>query len=65
MGKLHVGRSFLPSKYNKVFEGYKMKASEKKMLIKHIKKDDKEFRSQIKEDVKLKKQILSKPKTRK
>lgn len=39
-------------------EEEKMKASEKKTLLKHIKKDDKEFRAQIKEDVKLKKQIL-------
>lgn len=39
-----------------------MKESEKKMLLKHIKKDNAEFRSQIKEDVKLKKQIQkSKP----
>lgn len=49
----------------KQIKRYKMKTSEKKMLLKHIKKDDKEFRSQIREDVKLKKQILSKPKTRK
>lgn len=35
-----------------------MKQSEKKMLVKHIKKDDKEFRAQIKDDVKLKKEIL-------
>jgi hypothetical protein len=34
-----------------------LKSSEKKMLLKHIKKDDKEFRDQIKDDVKLKKQI--------
>jgi hypothetical protein len=40
----------------------KMKASEKKMLVKHINKDDKEFRAQIKDDVKLKKEVLkSKP----
>ena len=39
-----------------------MKTSEKKMLVKHIKKDDKEFRGQIKDDVKLKKKILAKPK---
>ncbi len=45
--------------------GKSMKASEKKMLVKHIKKDDKEFRSQIKDDVKLKKQILAKPKGKK
>ena len=32
--------------------------SEKKTLLNHIKKDDKEFRSQIKDDVKLKKQIM-------
>ena len=37
-----------------------MKKSEKKMLVKHIKKDDKEFRSQLKDDVKLKKKIMSK-----
>ena len=36
----------------------KMKASEKKNLLKHIKKDSQEFRDQLKEDVKLKKQIL-------
>ena len=36
-----------------------MKAAEKKNLLKHIKKDDKEFRAQIKDDVKLKKQILA------
>lgn len=35
-----------------------MKQSEKKTLLKHIKKDDKEFRSQIRDDEKLKKQIL-------
>lgn len=35
-----------------------MKKSEKKMLVKHIAKDDKEFRSQIKDDLKLKKEIL-------
>lgn len=35
-----------------------MKAAEKKTLLKHIKKDDAEFRNQIKDDVKLKKQIL-------
>jgi len=34
-----------------------MKKSEKNMLLKHIKKDDKEFRDQIKEDVKLKKSL--------
>lgn len=37
-----------------------MKKSEKKKLLKHIKKDDKEFRGQIKDDVKLKKSIMSK-----
>lgn len=37
-----------------------MKKSEKKMLVKHINKDDKEFKSQIKDDVKLKKKIMSK-----
>lgn len=35
-----------------------MKQSEKKTLLKHIKKDDKEFRAQIKDDVKLKKEII-------
>lgn len=35
-----------------------MKAKEKKMLVKHIDKDDKEFREQIKEDKVLKKQVL-------
>lgn len=39
-----------------------MKSAEKKMLIKHIKKDDKEFRSQLNDDMKLKKQILKKHK---
>lgn len=43
-----------------------MKTSEKKSLLKHIKKDDKEFRSQIADDVKLKKQIMkSKPEKKK
>lgn len=44
-----------------------MKKSEKNSLIKHIKKDDKEFvkqikdiKGQIKDDVKLKKQISKK-----
>ena len=35
-----------------------MKASEKKILVKHINKDDKEFRAQIKDDVKLKREVL-------
>lgn len=35
-----------------------MKKSEKKTLIKHINKDDKEFRAQIKDDMKLKKEII-------
>lgn len=39
-----------------------MKASEKKMLIKHINQDSKEFKSQLKDDVKLKKQIQKKVK---
>jgi len=42
----------------------KMKESEKKMLVKHINKDDKEFRAQIKDDVKLKKEV-TKSKTQK
>jgi hypothetical protein len=37
-----------------------MKKSEKKMLIKHINKDDKEFKGQLKDDLKLKKKIMSK-----
>ena len=41
-----------------------MKAFEKKNLLKHIKKDDKEFRNQIRDDIKLKKQIV-KPKPEK
>lgn len=36
-----------------------MKNGEKKKVIEHIKKDDKEFRKQIKEDVKLKRQLKS------
>lgn len=35
-----------------------MKAVEKKILVKHINKDDKEFRAQIKDDVKLKKEVI-------
>jgi hypothetical protein len=42
-----------------------MKKKEAKMLISHIKKDDKEFRSQIKDDVELKKKILQSKKTSK
>lgn len=43
-----------------------MKASEKKNLLKHINKDSKEFKSQLKEDQKLKSEILkSKPEKRK
>ena len=41
-----------------------MKKSEKKMLVKHINKDDKEFRNQLSDDVKLKKKIMSKKKTK-
>ena len=37
-----------------------MKKTEKKMLVNHIKKDDKEFRNQIKDDVDLKKKIMKK-----
>jgi hypothetical protein len=37
-----------------------MKKAEKKMLVKHINKDDKEFKGQLKDDVKLKKKIMSK-----
>lgn len=43
-----------------------MKTSEKKNLLKHISKDSKEFKSQLKEDQKLRKEILkSKPEKRK
>ena len=35
-----------------------MKQAEKKSLLKHIKKDSAEFKSQLKEDEKLKKQIM-------
>lgn len=35
------------------------------MLLKHIKKDDKEFRDQIKDDVKLKKKIITASKEKK
>ena len=38
-----------------------MKTSEKKKLLKHLSKDSKEFRAQLKEDEKLKKEIM-KPK---
>ncbi len=34
-----------------------MKKQEKEKIIKHIKKDDKEFRQQIKEDEKLQKSL--------
>jgi ribosomal protein S8 len=37
----------------------RMKDSEKKKVIKHINKDDKEFRAQIKDDQKLKKSLKS------
>lgn len=42
-----------------------MKEKEKKMLLKHLKKDDKEFRSQIREDIELKKKIKKASKGRK
>lgn len=42
-----------------------MKESERKSLLKHIKKDDKEFRSQIKDDEKLKAKLLNKKKPKK
>ncbi len=34
-----------------------MKKAEKTKIVKHLKKDDKEFRQQIKEDQKLKKSL--------
>lgn len=39
-----------------------MKQSEKKTILKHISKDTKEFKSQLKEDEKLKKQLTTKSK---
>lgn len=36
-----------------------MKQTEKKTILKHISKDTKEFKSQLKEDEKLKKQLTS------
>jgi hypothetical protein len=43
-----------------------MKSSEKKSLLKHISKDSKEFKSQLKEDQKLRKAIMkSSPERRK
>ena len=42
-----------------------MKASEKKSLLKHINKDSKEFKQQLKEDQKLKKEIQKSSKGRK
>lgn len=43
-----------------------MKSAEKKNLLKHINKDSKEFKSQLKEDQKLKKELMkSKPEKRK
>jgi hypothetical protein len=42
-----------------------MKSSEKKTLLKHIKKDDTEFRGQIKDDLKLKKYIIKSSKNKK
>lgn len=37
-----------------------MKASDKKKVISHLKKDTKEFKEQIKEDAKLKKMLKKK-----
>lgn len=42
-----------------------MKKSEKNMLLKHLKKDDKEFKGQLRDDMKLKKEILAKAKMKK
>lgn len=44
-----------------------MKKSEKKTLLSHMKKDDKEFRGQLKDDMELKKKLLggSKKKSKK
>lgn len=39
-----------------------MKSLEKKKLLKHINKDSKEFKSQLKEDQKLKKELMKKSK---
>jgi hypothetical protein len=42
-----------------------MKASEKKSIIKHIDKDSKEFKNQLKEDRELKKRLLKSSKSKK
>lgn len=40
----------------------KIAMKDKKYLLNHLKKDDKEFRSQIKEDMILKKKLIEKKK---
>lgn len=52
-------------KMSQIMKENQMKTAEKKMLLKHINKDSKEFKSQLKEDKQLKKQILAKPKGKK
>ncbi len=42
-----------------------MKAKEKKTILSHLKKDDKEFRGQIKDDMELKAKLLGKKKKKK
>lgn len=42
-----------------------MKTSEKKTILAHLKKDDKEFRSQLKDDMELKAKLLGKKKKKK
>lgn len=42
-----------------------MKDKQVKKVVAHIKKDDKEFRAQIKDDTKLKKELLKKEKKKK
>lgn len=42
-----------------------MKKEEKKTLLSHMKKDDKEFRSQLKDDSELKKKLIGNKKKKK
>lgn len=46
-------------------KGIAMKASEKKNLLKHINKDSKEFKQQLREDQKLKQEIKKSSKGKK
>jgi len=42
-----------------------MDSKEKKVLLSHMRKDDREFRDQLKDDAKLKSELLSKKKKKK